>query len=251
MTEHPLDSAKLKLARAQTHIDDLQREINAYLGRKPYRWFTERDSSTGEKSVIVELTERVPTELRMICGDAISNIRSALDHVVSELAIKNDRTAVHVSFPTANSAGEFLDKRVQGKIEKLSAPAIELIGSLEPYQHGKGHIFWVVNKLETHNKHRKYPDVGVLHAGSLVTVLLPEHGIQRFGAAGPSLDVAKGRIVLIRGGAEGILDISTTFYVIFRGVDGATNWLVTRALQDALDAARDFVWRCEGAFFAS
>src|SRR4051812_45511039 len=86
MTEPLFRGPKLKIERAERHIAELQAAIDAFLGRDPYPYVIKDDAERGTRSVIMEVRERVPDELGPIVGDAIHNLRSALDIMLCDIA---------------------------------------------------------------------------------------------------------------------------------------------------------------------
>jgi hypothetical protein len=83
---HPLDGCRLKLDRAEEHLQTLKSEILAYLERKPYRMTTGRSPDYTEHSFYLEATELVPPRFSVLFGDVLQNARSALDHIAWQLA---------------------------------------------------------------------------------------------------------------------------------------------------------------------
>jgi hypothetical protein len=98
----------------------------------------------------------------LIVGDIIHNLRSALDHIVCQLAILhgNDISCCDATyFPICICKPDFkkAEKRLQ---DLISAPAFTLIEELQPYKaadRGKrpiADVLWTVHKLDIIDKHR-------------------------------------------------------------------------------------------------
>lgn len=79
------DSAWRKIERAKQHIADLQRTFDAFVQRNPHEFLTENDPQTGALTIQVRLREPIPHDLPLILGDAVHNLRTALDHAMWEL----------------------------------------------------------------------------------------------------------------------------------------------------------------------
>src|SRR5437879_6404809 len=75
MFEH----AKLKIKRANKHILELEREMDAFRQTDFYRFFVEKNPETGRSTLVGEVVQAVPEPVPLILGDAIHNLRSALD----------------------------------------------------------------------------------------------------------------------------------------------------------------------------
>ena len=79
------DSALLKVERAKGHIADLQSTFETFVQahRNPLR--INRDPETGAMSAEVHFGDPIPSSLALILGDAVHNLRTALDHATWEL----------------------------------------------------------------------------------------------------------------------------------------------------------------------
>jgi hypothetical protein len=100
----PFVAPRLKLQRARRHIDELDREATAFLGRKPFRLVIEHPPGwTGEPmhAWTVRLRENVPLEWSAIIGNAIHDLRSALDLLACDLVRITGKSTKGVYFPFA------------------------------------------------------------------------------------------------------------------------------------------------------
>src|SRR5205809_138288 len=107
-----LSGVRLKLHRAKTHIDCVRRETNAFLERDPKPFGIRTDCTPGpdesvEYVLYAIVRERPPRELALPIGDAIQNIRAALDHLVYELATPKARKSIRLQFPIFVDECEF------------------------------------------------------------------------------------------------------------------------------------------------
>jgi hypothetical protein len=102
----------------------------------------------------------IDPNLPLIVGDCIHNLRSALDHLVFQLAIlkgTGTEAAAKTAFPiylTAKSFKNFVDSRVAPFIERNALTEIE---RLQPYARGNAgeqDIIWVLSQLDIIDKHR-------------------------------------------------------------------------------------------------
>jgi hypothetical protein len=90
---HPLDGARLKIVRAQKHLDSLKDEISRYLDTHPYEFPTEHEGNVvAARPAIV--SEPPPLELGCIAGDCFSNLRKSLDYIAWELLTLSLLTAL-------------------------------------------------------------------------------------------------------------------------------------------------------------
>jgi hypothetical protein len=84
----PLGGAKLKVVRAQEHLDALKGEITTYLQTKPYRPDINFDEEPGRVVIRANVSHPPPERLSLFVGDCVSNLNAALDHVAWALALK-------------------------------------------------------------------------------------------------------------------------------------------------------------------
>src|SRR5258708_4121976 len=81
---HPLDGARLKIARAQEHLDCLKAAIQEYEVANPYAITIDNDpKQVGGKA---DVTKHPAPRLGAIIGDCLHNLSSALDYVMWEVA---------------------------------------------------------------------------------------------------------------------------------------------------------------------
>ncbi len=86
---NPFDSIEAKIDRAGEHIDALNREIREWAEGDPYSIEAEPKGQSTHHRIYVRL-HRVPDVRRwgLLSGDAVHNMRSALDHLVYTMAIR-------------------------------------------------------------------------------------------------------------------------------------------------------------------
>jgi hypothetical protein len=99
-----LTGVRLKLDRAASHIDAIRDKALAFTGREPPPFgfrVEERELSDEvvEYTLYAVVREQPPRDFAPMIGDAIHNIRSALDHLVYELVPANLRDTVRTQFP--------------------------------------------------------------------------------------------------------------------------------------------------------
>lgn len=163
-----------KVARAKEHLIDLEAEIGRYAARHPY---TVRETIQGKKKRkvrrLVFTADPANTNIPIIAADAIYNLRSALDHLMSSL-VPSDRRA-SVMFPVffqgvwdppvpgeSNQRGKDRE-RWESTIKTLPAAAVAVLKSLQPPDasaYGEdSDILKIVNALSNTDRHTKLPVV--------------------------------------------------------------------------------------------
>jgi hypothetical protein len=157
-TRHPLDGARLKVVRAEKHLNALQDEIGRYLDTHPYEFPTEHEGDVVTAKSAVVKTEP-PLDLGCIFGDCLTNLRSSLDYIAWELAVRHSPAPVVegkdiIYFPLAKDATDFGTKR-RADLARYSipAPALDLIESVQPYHTGYESLR-LLTTLGNKDKHR-------------------------------------------------------------------------------------------------
>jgi hypothetical protein len=175
-----LDGARLKVVRAQKHLDSLKDEIRRYEQSKPYRLTVENDIHVpGFVVPTWSITAGPDPYLSTIIGDVLCNLRSALDYVAWELAAKYVGRPLDgppagkdwISFPIVSSQKYF--RRDALEEYQIPASVIDEIESVQPYGGGY-HPLWLLKLLVDSDKHR----LPVLIRGRLrgVTVVIQHVG---------------------------------------------------------------------------
>jgi hypothetical protein len=125
-----LDIVRLKVARAEKHFEDFKAEVGVGANAKkvPNAAYTSVHQVEG-KLVYTSIAPVPSSEARIILGDSIHQLRSALDHMVCALAMRKNARSVcedaKLQFPIVKSARDFgADWRVsKGVYEQLLGKA--------------------------------------------------------------------------------------------------------------------------------
>jgi hypothetical protein len=86
MTSHPLHGARKRIERADKHLKDFVREVEAYAAREANNIVIEYDEVRNQPNVILAPSTPLPDSMALIVSDCIHNLRAALDYVVFELS---------------------------------------------------------------------------------------------------------------------------------------------------------------------
>lgn len=142
---------KLKIERARAHCDELKIEVRRFLKSNPYQLNLNKNSV--HKHVSVTQINEMPEIIPLILGDFIHNCRSALDHLVTDLALVNNGKTEHLHFPTAKNSESF-QERLKGKIKNVGEEALQKLSDLEIYPSGKGEVIYALHELDIADKHK-------------------------------------------------------------------------------------------------
>jgi hypothetical protein len=93
--------ARLKIKRADQHIDELNAELTAFVKTDFCEFFVEPDPAS--KRPILKFHQTVPTpeSIPLIIGDILHNLRTSLDYVASEIVRRANGPTRYIKFPFA------------------------------------------------------------------------------------------------------------------------------------------------------
>jgi len=153
----PLDGARLKVVRAQEHLNSLKAEIGKYLDSRPYEFRAEIDRDyVSARSAKINVDP--PLRLGCILGDCLSNLRTSLDFVAWQLVVKHSSVTPVVGkdriyFPLSKDAASF---RANGRSHlahhRIPTAAIDIVERVQPY-HAGYYTLGVLNRLVNEDKH--------------------------------------------------------------------------------------------------
>lgn len=130
--EEILTSAQRKLKRGIEHLQTLCRETDAFEDGKAYLFESERELRSEQEAVyrcFAVPRKAMPHHWPLLAGEAIQNLRSALDHLVYEKSGGNRRT----QFPIFTDPCEFqvlAPRKMKGVSEAVRA----MIEEAQPYR---------------------------------------------------------------------------------------------------------------------
>lgn len=173
------DSGGIKIERAKELIQELRREIEAFHGGNPYQLIASTEPESGDHVVRVHILRAPPARWGALIGDAIHNVRSALDLLVWQLVLCNGSVpGKHNAFPIYDTLADFLNGYAR-QLRGVATPAVKMIRSLNPYEAGN-RTLWLLHKLDIIDKHRvlvpAYSSVGTTIIDMTVGIrkLMPE-----------------------------------------------------------------------------
>ena len=154
-----IELIQAKLERAYKHISDIDAAIRLFFESSPYVIVAKQDQQTGDYVSYVESVRDVPADVPLIAGDAINNIRSALDHLAWQLVLSaGNIPGPSTSFPIFDSATEY-ETRSERKVKGMRQAAIDAIGALKPYK-TENRLLWQLHRLDIIDKHRMVVTTG-------------------------------------------------------------------------------------------
>jgi hypothetical protein len=149
----PFAAPKLKIERAERHIIDLETTIEAFRRRDPNPVTIEDDHERGVRRLNIEIREVVPYEIGLIVGDAVHNLRSALDIMICDVAALFGDDSRKARFPFAEEA-DALESVFRPEVKKLPADILAMIKALKPYKKGGDKKLRGLHDLDVLDKHQ-------------------------------------------------------------------------------------------------
>lgn len=151
-----LSNARLKLDRAKKHIADVQAIIAGLPDR--YTATTEINPKAGNPVIKHDLRDRreIASELALIIGDAIHNLKCALDYAWGRSLGKIAPYALtgFTKFPVYPSSNQLEATLRKREIDTFAPVLFDLvISKLKPYEGGNDSI-WAIHRLDILDKHR-------------------------------------------------------------------------------------------------
>jgi hypothetical protein len=152
----PFEASWLKIARARCHLEELEAAISAYLANDPVsiiveEWKAKTDFPTDAWTA--RIRKSVPPYLSVIIGDAIHNLRTALDLTANDLVRVRALNTKGVYFPFADSESG-LDEMIKLKNFNRAGPeAVSVLKFLKPFRGGNAGLR-ALHDLDVADKHQ-------------------------------------------------------------------------------------------------
>jgi hypothetical protein len=154
----PMDNVLQKIARSAEHLKSATEEIQQHINDKPGDVIGELEPNSN-RPVLKFVAKPVPDAIPIIIGDAIQNLRSALDYLVWELVIAaNGSPGYQHMFPICDTLDAFNQQIARKRLDGVPPDAITEIQGLQPYHLGtdaERHLLRVLDTLCNINKHRR------------------------------------------------------------------------------------------------
>jgi len=167
-------SSRQRIARARTHVRNLNRVVKGFIRRKPYKHVVEpHDDGIHETHKLKARRRNLPRSFADVSTDAIENLRAALDQAVYAIAIAhgitNPDVLKKVAFPFSSNDTKF-KKRLKDACPDFPKTILVLLESFKPYK-GGNNTLWTINELANISKHKTLTTVAFnIIAGDLYEI---------------------------------------------------------------------------------
>jgi hypothetical protein len=121
---------RLKIERGKRHIEELRGEVSRFLAEQPYRLVVEADTDPAFQRLVLDNVTAFPKEIPLILGDAIHNLRAALDHLACILVRENGQPDNDVYFPVVKNAAALPARLHSAKIDRAAADVVGMVRAL-------------------------------------------------------------------------------------------------------------------------
>ncbi len=150
---NPFDGPRIKLKRARRHIQELGQEIDQHFSRIPIvAILSVRETDQGGRYQTTLATRLgIPDEIPAIFGDAIHNLRVALDIMANDVVALAGVVPKGVYFPFANDETG-LTEQINSKMRGAPQDVRALVRSLKPYKGGNVPLR-AIHDLDIRDKH--------------------------------------------------------------------------------------------------
>jgi hypothetical protein len=145
-----------KLKRAEEHIFNLREFWSGFIDAGAYPILSQDVPDRSYRLYYLGSVEAIPADVPLIIGDAIQNLRSALDHLAYRLACIGKQSSgpfKRIYFPIGDDPQKF-EAGIRAIKQCLTPAAVKALTEIKAYPRGDGEIFWQINCLNNIDKHR-------------------------------------------------------------------------------------------------
>ena len=165
MAADPLRGATLKYQWATKHVHEVGRLAFFFVqDRGNYSVIAEPNPASPDELLVKIKMNAVPDDLYLTMGDALYNLRSALDLLACGLPRLKGKSNNGIYFPICDSKTEFEKPEAQRKIRKLTPDARKFIERCQPYKGGDDDLYFL-HRLNIRDKHKSLvpsrPHIGI------------------------------------------------------------------------------------------
>jgi hypothetical protein len=144
--KRPFRDSSEKITRAEEHLRSLDEATTAYFAG---HWYNcSYTASTGLQLTVIGSPKRFQT----ILGDAIHNLRAALDIAAVEAVSRSRGNPDKVYFPFTKKGNDFESMLKQKNFHRAARPYQEIVRAARPYADGNL-LLCAINELDIEDKH--------------------------------------------------------------------------------------------------
>lgn len=148
--------AQMKTDRAGEHLKRLQEVLTKYRASDPYT-ITKYDQPEKARHIVRITMNPAPHEIPLSIGEFSYCLRSSLDQLAWQLALRSGRTpSKDTAFPIHRDRDARSEERFRRLTWDMPCDAVQVIRTLQPYERGTDfnvHPLWRLNQLCNLDKH--------------------------------------------------------------------------------------------------
>lgn len=154
------DAVREKITRAEEHVDGLKAALTSAVGGNAIEVESIEDQPNGKRVTAILKSVDLPPRAGLHLGDAVHNLRSALDHLMCQLAIAagNADACDRTQFPIFVEDTKSARRRFEGWTNALAKGAQAEIDALQPFRRRPdaptSDPLWMLSELDNIDKHR-------------------------------------------------------------------------------------------------
>lgn len=239
-----------KLDRANELLGIVNKEIQAYLGRNPFRIGLSWDDTTGE--AVWKFTDVTPPspKLGIIVGEAVHDIRSPLDHLIYEIVDRaGEVPTINHQFPICQQKPSWPTQRKRC-LRKVPKYLVSRIEEEQPYHRvdSQSHPLSVIQILSNTDKHRNINAVTLSTVETADVTFSPDGVVDDVRAIQDGTDIAIGvELVRVRPVSSRPVDLTLESQPKFTVGFGDVRAKITD-LRDCSDHVRRIISRFQDVF---
>lgn len=188
-----LNSSERKLVWAETHLDALKKQVQAFINGRPVEITSHFKPKRPGYDTVFRIKRRTPPEIVLRVGDVIGNLRDALDHLIWELTVANTGHALpgtgwpiirrRDDWPLKGKNGKPNRRSGEYKIRGVHPKYWSGVKSHQPFyrkstDHASPvHALWVLDELRNLDRHRRLAVVPVSVEETHTTIRLRDPGV--------------------------------------------------------------------------
>jgi hypothetical protein len=151
----PFEGSHLKIKRANQHIDDLETIFSQFLRTDFYALGAKAKPQIGYVAYYVTRVDPLPEDVPLILGDAVHNLRTALDHFMWELVgtLCPSAASRHTEFPITKTSQQYNSAFGKREITEMREDIAEFLREIQPYR-TTDDTLWDLHQLDIDDKHK-------------------------------------------------------------------------------------------------
>ncbi|MCG8650025.1 MAG: hypothetical protein MI861_09335 [Pirellulales bacterium] len=155
----PFRGAKLKVSRAYHQILEFQDLMQAFFDNNPHRIEVHKNPENHSFRLSAVFDEPIPDASAAIVGDAIHNMRCALDHLAHEIVERSPGGEIDrfTGFPIYETEADF-NGGIDNKLRGITRKARDVVVATKPYKTGNNEpgnfLLWAISQLDNRDKHK-------------------------------------------------------------------------------------------------